>query len=502
MTSSIIKVGKEIPVNTSTLEGRQTFQRSVDTNISWILAITNVFNRFIGIINLLPNAVYLSGLETHIFLAGHVGTNDIDDIDFAKHDVTIVNIAGNFEVNSFNNLSRSCRELKEKHHITQGEIEERLGSSGVSGRRSGEIEERLGSSGVSGRRSGEIEERLGSSGDGAGRSRRGSGVRESAGDGAGRGSGVGGRPAGAAAAGSQKRSRKKLKGDVTAKGGLPLKLGKYLLHRSSPSRVLPRPGRNVCSVHSDGIQMLSTKDGSPYHAFCDMTTSVHENNMYGKCTTGDRWSSQQGNDARRPAGDGSWSNYVTFGSTDGATSDDLKNPGYYDIMASDISVWHVPNDTPITSWRHAAILRYHTQTKFLHQYGGNLFELYKRYPVEYNKGKCPGDNGPFTPITYDFGDGQKIRNFYGSFVRGEFEPGFVQFRVFNKEKAALAMCSGMETKGCNSEHFCIGGGGYFPEESPRQCEDFAAFDWNGYSMGKVYSATKVITEAAVLIFYR
>uniref|UniRef100_UPI00398F1A7F intelectin-1b-like n=1 Tax=Pristiophorus japonicus TaxID=55135 RepID=UPI00398F1A7F len=222
---------------------------------------------------------------------------------------------------------------------------------------------------------------------------------------------------------------------------------------------LPRSCRELKEKHhitQDGIQMLSTKGGSPYHAFCDMTTngggwtvvaSVHENNMYGKCTTGDRWSSQQGNDARRPAGDGSWSNYVTFGSIDGATSDDLKNPGYYDIMASDISVWHVPNNTPITSWRHAAILRYHTQTKFLHQYGGNLFQLYKRYPVEYNKGKCPGDNGPFTPITYDFGDGQKIRNFYGTSVRGLRPLIFKLFSELPPEFQWPGICAQLQSKG-------------------------------------------------------
>lgn len=52
--------------------------------------------------------------------------------------------------------------------------------------------------------------------------------------------------------------------------------------------------------------------------------SVHENNMNGKCTPGDRWSSQQGNNPNNPAGEGNWANYATFGLPDGATSDDYK----------------------------------------------------------------------------------------------------------------------------------------------------------------------------------
>lgn len=97
----------------------------------------------------------------------------------------------------------------------------------------------------------------------------------------------------------------------------------------------------------DGLYYLTTTSGTVYQTFCDMTTagggwtlvvSVHENNMYGKCTVGDRWSSQQGSNANLPDGDGNWINTATFGTAEGATSDDFKNPGYYDIVAEDVSV--------------------------------------------------------------------------------------------------------------------------------------------------------------------
>lgn len=86
-------------------------------------------------------------------------------------------------------------------------------------------------------------------------------------------------------------------------------------------------------MRADGLYYLTTANGVLYQTFCDMTTagggwtlvsSVHENNMYGKCTAGDRWSSEQGSNPSRPDGEGTWSNTVTFGTVLAATSDDYK----------------------------------------------------------------------------------------------------------------------------------------------------------------------------------
>ncbi|KAM8933738.1 intelectin-1-like [Pelodytes ibericus] len=261
----------------------------------------------------------------------------------------------------------------------------------------------------------------------------------------------------------------------------------------------------------DGIYSLTTADGVSYQTFCDMTTngggwtlvaSIHENDMNGKCTVGDRWSSQQGNKENNPEGDGNWANYATFGLPDGATCDDYKNPGYYDMTANDLGIWHVPNKTPLPLWKKSALLRYRTQNGFLSTNGGNLFHLYKKYPVKYKVGECRTNNGPAEPVVYDFGNLEKTLKYHSPNARNEFVPGFVQFRVFNNEKAALALCAGIKVTGCNTEHYCIGGGGYFPEASPKQCGDFAAFDWGGYGLCTGWSSSIELTEAAVLLFYR
>jgi intelectin len=179
----------------------------------------------------------------------------------------------------------------------------------------------------------------------------------------------------------------------------------------------------------NGLYYLTTATGVVYQTFCDMTTagggwtlvaSVHEDNIYGKCTVGDRWTSQQGNNSNWPQGEGNWANRKTFGTVEAATDDDFKNPGYYDIEAEDMSVWHVPNNTPVNHWNLAAIMRYHTDRHFLHLYGGNLYQLFPSYPVEYNVGAHLSDNGPSIPIVYDVGDKESTKNVYGPLLwRGD-----------------------------------------------------------------------------------
>ncbi|XP_075396913.1 intelectin-2-like [Tenrec ecaudatus] len=283
-------------------------------------------------------------------------------------------------------------------------------------------------------------------------------------------------------------------------------------HSLHPSFRSCKEIKDSCHQASDGLYFLRTENGVIYQTFCDMTSagggwtlvaSVHENHMKGKCTVGDRWSSQQGNRADYPEGDNNWANYNTFGSAEAATSDDYKNPGYYDIQAKNLGIWHVPNLAPLKSWRRQSLLRYRTNNGFLQNLGyDNLFGLYQNYPVKYGTGKCWTNNGPAIPVVYDFGDAKETASYYSPLGQKEFVAGFVQFRVFNREGAANALCAGMRVTGCNTEHHCIGGGGYFPEQSPHQCGDFSAFDADGYGTQQCYSNSRQITEAAVLLFYR
>lgn len=279
-------------------------------------------------------------------------------------------------------------------------------------------------------------------------------------------------------------------------------------------QALPRSCKEIKTALEgapDGLYHLATEEGEVYQTFCDMATdgggwtlvaSIHENNIHGKCTHGDRWSSQQGNNKQYPGGDSNWVNNATFGSAMGATSDDYKNPGYYDLEARDLAVWHVPNNTPLKKWPTAAFLRYYTETGFLAEEGGNLRKLYQKYPVKFEAGSCPDDNGPSVPVIYETGDAEQTSFHYSPNARAELEPGFVQFRVFNHEKAAMALCAGVRVTGCNTAHTCVGGGGFFPKDAPRQCGDYTSFDYNGYGTHTAWSVSKQLLESTMLLFYR
>ncbi|XP_007472158.1 PREDICTED: LOW QUALITY PROTEIN: intelectin 1 (galactofuranose binding) [Lipotes vexillifer] len=129
-----------------------------------------------------------------------------------------------------------------------------------------------------------------------------------------------------------------------------------------------------------------------------------------------------------------------------------ENTGYYDIQAQDLGMWHVPKKRPLQHWRNSSLLRYRTNTSFFPNLGHNLFGLYQKYPVKYGSESCQTDNGPAIPLVYDFGDAEKTAPYYSPVGQREFVAGFVQFRVFNSERAANALCAGMRVTGCNTEH--------------------------------------------------
>ncbi|XP_030615379.1 intelectin-1-like [Delphinapterus leucas] len=186
-------------------------------------------------------------------------------------------------------------------------------------------------------------------------------------------------------------------------------------------------GLSTLVLSADGLYFLYTENGVIYQTFCDMTSgdggwtlvaSVHENHIPGKCTVGDRWSSQQGSTADCPEGDGNWAS--TFGSVEASASDTRLSPGYYDIQAQDLGMWHVPKKRPLQHWRNSSLLRYRTNTSFFPNLGHNLFGLYQKYPVKYGSGSCQTDNGPAIPLVYDFGDAEKTASYYSPVGQREY----------------------------------------------------------------------------------
>ena len=263
-----------------------------------------------------------------------------------------------------------------------------------------------------------------------------------------------------------------------------------------------------------GIYKILGASGKVFETYCDMKVngggwqliaSVHEDNIRGKCTAKDFWTNDNGNNGRGVKGLGNWQSKNIKGSAANACKDDFKSPGYFDTKAKDVMVWHVPNNTPMNKFYDNALYRYYTKTGILSGYAGTFYGVYQKYPPIAKRSHCRGPGtGPYTRVTYDKGT---MQTHHGQDVatnsRGESWMGYIQFTVYNNERSALAFCPGMRYHGCNSEHACIGGGGYFLESS-RQCSDFSGWDWDGYgrSSGYSWSASKRLTDATVMIFTR
>ena len=198
--------------------------------------------------------------------------------------------------------------------------------------------------------------------------------------------------------------------------------------------------KKIKQIHphsTSGYYKIRDSYGQEYATFCDMETngggwtlvaSVHDNNPFetGRCTTGDRWSSEHGNTGQFPRGDGNWVNLNTFGQATTAAFDDFKCPGYFELQANDMMIWHVPNDTPFRNFSSAAYVKYRTNNGFFSQYGGNLQSLFSNhFPIISRAYAFPGDRGPAIPVVFDKGSPESLRQHISPNVVNTVDIGYI-----------------------------------------------------------------------------
>merc|ERR1712136_678863 len=186
-----------------------------------------------------------------------------------------------------------------------------------------------------------------------------------------------------------------------------------------------------------GLYTIYSKYGEPYSVYCEMETvgggwtlvaSIHENNINGDCTVGDKWSSEHGF-REKYNGESSWENVDTFGNPEYASSDDYKNRGYFELQAKRFMLIQVPNETPMEEFVSAAKFQSYTPSAFLQSYGGNFRELFKRYPVRDDYDTYDRDNGPSVQMSFLKGDATSAHDQYYTDGQLQTESGFVQFRA-------------------------------------------------------------------------
>ncbi|CAK8694746.1 unnamed protein product [Clavelina lepadiformis] len=271
--------------------------------------------------------------------------------------------------------------------------------------------------------------------------------------------------------------------------------------------------QQLTNSYNNGIYYIQDSNGMKYPVYCDMAidgggwtlvASIHENNIRstGRCSPGDRWSSEHGPEKGAQVGAENWMNYNTFGDVASATSDDYKSQAYFDLQARDVMIWQVPNDTPLANYSSASYLQYRTTNGFLRQYGGNLYRLYKdHFPIKSGVYSRPADNGPAIPVTFDKGNANEVVRHLGPNIRNGIEPGYIQFRTINHERSAYALCPGTRTVSQgNNEHHCIGSTA--DNVDVRYCGDFAGFSYDQYGTGNTWNSDMTLLKSTFFLFYR
>lgn len=196
------------------------------------------------------------------------------------------------------------------------------------------------------------------------------------------------------------------------------------------------------TLAGDGIYNIQDVNGIEYPVYCDMNkdgggwtlvATIHENSIgqgFGKCTVGDKWSSEQGNLAGRPRGEENWENRNTFGKIVSAASDDYKNSAYFQLQAENLMIWQTLKNTKVAEFNVSSYLQYRTTNGFLSQYGGNLFYLYsEHFPITPKVYHFPSDSGPSIPVVFDRGDEASLLQHFPTNTKSEVEPGYIQVYV-------------------------------------------------------------------------
>ena len=198
--------------------------------------------------------------------------------------------------------------------------------------------------------------------------------------------------------------------------------------------------RNTTSTNAtNGIYFIRARDGTMYPVYCDMVlggggwtlvATIHENDSPpygGRCTPGDKWSSEHGNQYLSQTGAEAWFNKDIFGNLSSATSADYKSSAYFDLQARDVMIWQVPNKAPLEIFDSEAYLKYRTTNGFLKQYGGNMFYLYKDFYPIVSRIYTPGvANGPAIPVIFDKGDAAEVVSHFGTITQPNIRGGYIQ----------------------------------------------------------------------------